>query len=140
MFSGPSRIVMLFCSTDVILFKCSLYDELFLLQQATCAFEGLKQSSSLKSVIKPLSSSLVKHGLLVHKDKDIRLLVGICFCEIVRVLAPNPEFSDAVSRVKFDFVQLFLLYGPVRVTFFFTPSPFWYLVVAVILSMGLLTF
>ncbi|XP_055832582.1 sister chromatid cohesion protein PDS5 homolog B isoform X3 [Solanum dulcamara] len=69
-----------------------------LLKQATRAFEGLKQSSSLKSVIKPLSSSLVKHSLLVHKDKDIRLLVGICFCEIVRVLAPNPEFTDAVSR------------------------------------------
>ncbi|XP_010322915.1 sister chromatid cohesion protein PDS5 homolog B isoform X2 [Solanum lycopersicum] len=69
-----------------------------LLKQATRAFEGLKQSSSLKSVIKPLSSSLVKHNLLVHKDKDIRLLVGICFCEIVRVLAPNPEFTDAVSR------------------------------------------
>ncbi|CAN4099678.1 unnamed protein product [Withania somnifera] len=69
-----------------------------LLKQATRAFEGLKQSSSLKSVIRPLSSSLLKHNLLVHKDKDIRLLVGICFCEIVRVLAPNPEFSDAVSR------------------------------------------
>lgn len=69
-----------------------------LLKQATRAFEGLKQSSSLKSVIKPLSSSLVKHNLLAHKDKDIRLLVGICFCEIVRVLAPNPEFTDAVSR------------------------------------------
>ncbi|PHT78851.1 hypothetical protein T459_16903 [Capsicum annuum] len=66
--------------------------------QATRAFEGLKQSSSLKSFIKPLSASLVKHSLLGHKDKDIRLLVGICFCEIVRVLAPNPEFTDAVSR------------------------------------------
>ncbi|KAF3640005.1 putative sister chromatid cohesion protein PDS5 -like protein A-like isoform X2 [Capsicum annuum] len=69
-----------------------------LLKQATRAFEGLKQSSSLKSFIKPLSASLVKHSLLGHKDKDIRLLVGICFCEIVRVLAPNPEFTDAVSR------------------------------------------
>ncbi|KAM3308707.1 sister chromatid cohesion protein PDS5 B [Capsicum chacoense] len=68
-----------------------------LLKQATRAFEGLKQSSSLKSFIKPLSASLVKHSLLGHKDKDIRLLVGICFCEIVRVLAPNPEFTDAVS-------------------------------------------
>ncbi|XP_059299133.1 sister chromatid cohesion protein PDS5 homolog B isoform X2 [Lycium ferocissimum] len=69
-----------------------------LLKQATRAFEGLKQSETLKPVIKPLSSSLVKHSLLVHKDKDIRLLVGICFCEIVRVLAPNPGFTDAVSR------------------------------------------
>ncbi|KAJ8563635.1 hypothetical protein K7X08_032087 [Anisodus acutangulus] len=69
-----------------------------LLKQATRAFEGLNQSSSLKSVIKPLSTSLVKHNLFVHKDKDIRLLVGICFCEIVRVLAPNPEFTHAVSR------------------------------------------
>ncbi|XP_016466171.1 sister chromatid cohesion protein PDS5 homolog B isoform X6 [Nicotiana tabacum] len=69
-----------------------------LLKQANRAFAGLKQSESLKSVIKPLSSSLVKHSLLLHKDKDIRLLVGICFCEIIRVLAPDPEFTDAVSR------------------------------------------
>ncbi|CAA2988300.1 sister chromatid cohesion PDS5 homolog A isoform X2 [Olea europaea subsp. europaea] len=69
-----------------------------LLKEATSAFPELKQSESLKPTIKPLSDSLVRHGLLLHKDKDIRLLVGICFCEIIRILAPNPDFSDAVFR------------------------------------------
>ncbi|KAL2497210.1 ARM repeat superfamily protein [Abeliophyllum distichum] len=69
-----------------------------LLEEATSAFPELEQSESLKSTIKPLSDSLVRHGLLLHKDKDIRLLVGICFCEIIRILAPNPDFSDATFR------------------------------------------
>ncbi|CAK9165271.1 unnamed protein product [Ilex paraguariensis] len=69
-----------------------------LLKQAASAFPELKQLASLKAAIKPLSDSLIKHRLLQHKDKDIRLLVAICFCEIIRVLAPNPNFSDAVSK------------------------------------------
>ncbi|KAL2520021.1 ARM repeat superfamily protein [Forsythia ovata] len=69
-----------------------------LLEEATSALPELEQSESLKSTIKPLSDSLVRHGLLLHKDKDIRLLVGICFCEIIRILAPNPDFSDATFR------------------------------------------
>uniref|UniRef100_A0A5B7BL44 Uncharacterized protein n=1 Tax=Davidia involucrata TaxID=16924 RepID=A0A5B7BL44_DAVIN len=76
-----------------------------LLRQATSAFPALDQLASLESAIKPLSDSLVKHGLLQHKDKDIRLLVAICCCEIIRVLAPNPDFSDAVFR---DIFKLFL--------------------------------
>ncbi|KAL2470013.1 ARM repeat superfamily protein [Abeliophyllum distichum] len=73
-----------------------------LLEEATSAFPELEQSESLKSTIKPLSDSLVRHGLLLHKDKDIRLLVGICFCEIIRILAPNPDFSDATFREKVE--------------------------------------
>ncbi|KAL0326178.1 UNVERIFIED_CONTAM: Sister chromatid cohesion protein pds5 [Sesamum radiatum] len=75
-----------------------------LLKQAASAFEELKQSESLKSSVKPLSDSLIKHGLLDHKDKDIRLLVGVCLCEVIRVLAPNPDFSHAVSRDIFKFL------------------------------------
>ncbi|KAA8538477.1 hypothetical protein F0562_027977 [Nyssa sinensis] len=76
-----------------------------LLRQAVSAFPALDQLASLESAIKPLSDSLVKHGLLQHKDKDIRLLVAICCCEIIRILAPNPDFSDAVFR---DIFRLFL--------------------------------
>ncbi|KAL3845532.1 hypothetical protein ACJIZ3_002935 [Penstemon smallii] len=69
-----------------------------LLKEATIAFPDLKQSESLKLAVKPLSDSLVRHGLLHHKDKDVRLLVGICVCEIIRVLAPNPDFGDSAFR------------------------------------------
>ncbi|KAL3642349.1 hypothetical protein CASFOL_013164 [Castilleja foliolosa] len=67
-------------------------------QQAESAFTQLKQSESLKLPVKPMSDSLIKHGLFDHKDRDIRVLVGSCLCEIIRVLAPDPEFSLAVSR------------------------------------------
>ncbi|XP_057490542.1 sister chromatid cohesion protein PDS5 homolog B-like isoform X3 [Actinidia eriantha] len=76
-----------------------------LLRQATSAFPELDQSASLKPAIKPLSDSLVKHNLLQHKDKDVRLLVAICFCEVIRVLAPNPDFSTSVFK---DIFKLFL--------------------------------
>ncbi|XP_059630755.1 sister chromatid cohesion protein PDS5 homolog B isoform X2 [Cornus florida] len=76
-----------------------------LLKQAASAFPALDQLASLESTIKPLSDSLVKHRLLQHKDKDIRLLVAMCYCEIIRILAPNPDFSDAVFR---DIFKLFL--------------------------------
>ncbi|GFP89800.1 sister chromatid cohesion protein pds5 homolog a [Phtheirospermum japonicum] len=69
-----------------------------LLQQAESAFPQLKQSESLKLPVKPMSDSLIKHGLFDHKDRDIRVLVGTCLCEIIRVLAPDPGFSLAVSR------------------------------------------
>ncbi|KAL6515543.1 hypothetical protein OROHE_018577 [Orobanche hederae] len=72
--------------------------------QAANAFPDLKQSESLKVLVKPMSDSLIKHGLLDHQDRDIRLLVGICLCEIIRVLAPNPDFSLAVSRDIFRFL------------------------------------
>lgn len=69
------------------------------MQQAVDAFLVLKQSGSLEKSVKPLRDSLIRHCLLDHKDKDVRLLVGICLCEVIRVLAPNPGFSEAVSRV-----------------------------------------
>ncbi|KAL9173225.1 hypothetical protein ABFS82_03G099300 [Erythranthe guttata] len=75
-----------------------------LLKQAASAFGKLQQSKSLEVSVKPLSDSLVMHGLLDHKDKDVRHLVGRCLCEVLRVLAPNPDFSDAVSRDIFRFL------------------------------------
>ncbi|XP_058218154.1 sister chromatid cohesion protein PDS5 homolog B isoform X2 [Rhododendron vialii] len=76
-----------------------------LLRQAESAFPELDQSSSLEPSIKPLINSLVKHNLLQHKDKDIRLLVALCFCEIIRVLAPSPDLTDVVFK---DIFTLFL--------------------------------
>lgn len=70
-------------------------------QQAASALPKLQaQSHLLKPAIKPLSDSLLKHGLLKQKDKDLRLLVAICVCEILRILAPNPGFSDEDFRVR----------------------------------------
>ncbi|XP_042494416.1 sister chromatid cohesion protein PDS5 homolog A isoform X2 [Macadamia integrifolia] len=79
-----------------------------LLRQAASALSELSQSPSLQRVIEPLSDSLIRHNLLQHKDKDVRLMVAICFSEIIRVLAPDPPFSDEILRDVFKlFVSMF---------------------------------
>ncbi|XP_071712792.1 sister chromatid cohesion protein PDS5 homolog B-like [Rutidosis leptorrhynchoides] len=80
--------------------KCPHKDLLVkLLQQASKALPELKtQSDSLRPTIKPLSDSILKHGLLHQKDKDVRLLVTVCVCEILRILAPEPGFTDEEFR------------------------------------------
>nr|XP_043616578.1 sister chromatid cohesion protein pds5 isoform X2 [Erigeron canadensis] len=85
--------------------KCPNKDLLVkLLRQAANALPKLKtQSDLLKPAIKPLSDSILKHGLLRQKDKDVCLLVAICICEILRILAPNPGFTDE------DFKDIFQL-------------------------------
>lgn len=87
--------------------KCPHKDFLVkLLRQACSALPKLKtQSDLLKPAIKPLSDSLLKHGLLRQNDKDVRLLVAFCVCEILRILAPNPGFRDEDFR---DIFQLLL--------------------------------
>ncbi|XP_057974992.1 sister chromatid cohesion protein PDS5 homolog B isoform X2 [Malania oleifera] len=74
------------------------------LRQAASALSELDQSSSLKSAIRPLSASLVKRVLLQHKDKDVRLLMAICLSEIIRILAPEPPFSDNILRDIFKLI------------------------------------
>ncbi|XP_010692404.2 sister chromatid cohesion protein PDS5 homolog B isoform X2 [Beta vulgaris subsp. vulgaris] len=79
------------------------------LRQAASALLDLDQLSSLKPIISPFSQSLVKHGLVQHKDKDVRLLVAVCLCEIIRVLAPDPSFDDNVFKDIFElFVSMFM--------------------------------
>ncbi|XP_021759751.1 sister chromatid cohesion protein PDS5 homolog A-like isoform X2 [Chenopodium quinoa] len=79
------------------------------LRQAANALLDLDQVPSLKPFIRPFSQSLAKHGLVHHKDKDVRLLVAVCFCEIIRVLAPDPSFDDKIFKDIFElFVSMFM--------------------------------
>lgn len=75
-----------------------------LLKQAEDALSKLRQSPNLQVAIEPLNHSLVKGNLLHHKDKDVRLLVAVCSTEILRVLAPNPPFSDDVFKDIFRLI------------------------------------
>ncbi|GAB2260584.1 hypothetical protein Droror1_Dr00011439 [Drosera rotundifolia] len=86
------------------------------LREAVKALSGLEQNpadsnsdpNSLKGKIRPLTESLLKHGLIQHKDKDVRVLVAVCFCEIIRVLAPDPSLSDNIFMEIFElFVIMF---------------------------------
>ena len=71
----------------------------YYLQQAESALSELSQSSSLQDALRPLSKSLVQNTLLSHKDKDVRLLVAVCFIEVMRILAPDPPFTDEIFKV-----------------------------------------
>uniref|UniRef100_K3XDX2 Sister chromatid cohesion protein n=1 Tax=Setaria italica TaxID=4555 RepID=K3XDX2_SETIT len=79
-----------------------------LLKQAENALSELSQSSSLQDALQALSKSLVQTTLLNHKDKDVKLLVAVCFIEVMRVLAPDPPFSDEILTEIFRlFISIF---------------------------------
>uniref|UniRef100_A0A1D1YLJ6 Sister chromatid cohesion protein PDS5 A n=1 Tax=Anthurium amnicola TaxID=1678845 RepID=A0A1D1YLJ6_9ARAE len=75
-----------------------------LLKKAANALSELRQSSALQHAIAPFSKSLAQHSLLRHKDKDVRLLLAVCFSEIIRVLAPSPPFNDEILKDIFKLI------------------------------------
>ncbi|KAG2593232.1 hypothetical protein PVAP13_5NG110322 [Panicum virgatum] len=79
-----------------------------LLKQAENALSELSQSSSLQDALHALSKSLAQTTLLNHKDKDVKLLVAVCFIEVMRILAPDPPFSDEILKEIFRlFISIF---------------------------------
>lgn len=59
----------------------------------------LNQSPTLRSILGHINDALVQPAVLRHKDKDARLLVAACFSEIMRILAPDPPYSDDLLKV-----------------------------------------
>ncbi|WVZ68025.1 hypothetical protein U9M48_017016 [Paspalum notatum var. saurae] len=79
-----------------------------LLKQAESALSEFNQSSSLLDALHALSKSLIQTTLLSHKDKDVKLLLAVCFIEVMRVLAPDPPFSDEILKEIFRlFISIF---------------------------------
>lgn len=68
-------------------------------QQAAGALSELRPSSCLENKLLLFNNSLVQHRLLNHRDKDVRLLIGFCFIQVMRVVAPNPPYSDDDLKV-----------------------------------------
>ncbi|WOL16058.1 sister chromatid cohesion protein [Canna indica] len=75
-----------------------------LLKEAEDALYKLSQSASLKTTLGPLNRSLSQMNLLQHEDKEVRLLVAVCFSEIIRILAPNPPFTDETFKHIFRLI------------------------------------
>nr|CAB3478957.1 unnamed protein product [Digitaria exilis] len=52
---------------------------------------------------------LLSHLLLdLTQDKDVKLLVAVCFIEVMRVLAPDPPFSNEILKEIFRlFISIF---------------------------------
>lgn len=77
------------------------------MQEASGVLSALEQSLELEYALLPLNNVLVQNSFLLHKDKEVRLLLAVCFCEIIRILAPKPPFSDEVFKVvTFHFASL----------------------------------
>jgi len=76
-----------------------------LLKQAASSLSEVNQSPTLRSVLGPINDVLVQATFLRHKDKDVRLLVSACFSEMMRILAPDPPYSDDVLK---DIFKLFV--------------------------------
>lgn len=49
--------------------------------------------------MQPLQAAMVKPELLKHQDREVKLLVATCICEITRITAPEAPYSDDVLKV-----------------------------------------
>ncbi|XP_076925965.1 sister chromatid cohesion protein PDS5 homolog A-like isoform X2 [Bidens hawaiensis] len=77
-----------------------------LLKQATSSLSELEQSPP-KEVLKsmqPFVHAIVKPELLKHHDKEVKLLVAACTCEITRVTAPEAPYDDGVLKDIFHLI------------------------------------
>ncbi|KAJ6685415.1 PRECOCIOUS DISSOCIATION OF SISTERS 5 ISOFORM A [Salix purpurea] len=75
------------------------------IEQPLETFQKTEAVKKLEAAINPLRKSILKHGLIKHTDKEVKLLVAICVSEVFRVLAPEPPFEDKYLR---DIFILFL--------------------------------
>lgn len=73
----------------------------FNLQQAAGYLSELDQSpsASILESMQPFINAIIKPELLQHQDRDVKLLVATCICEITRITAPEAPYSDDVLKV-----------------------------------------
>ncbi|KAL3521808.1 hypothetical protein ACH5RR_014642 [Cinchona calisaya] len=72
---------------------------------ATCLSE-LEQSPP-KPVIefmKPFLNEIVKPELLKHQDREVKLLVATCICEITRITSPEAPYADDILKDIFHLI------------------------------------
>ncbi|KAL5574829.1 hypothetical protein UlMin_016528 [Ulmus minor] len=71
-----------------------------LLKQAATCLSELDQTpaTSILDSMQPLLNAVVKPELLKHQDKDVKLLVATCICEITRITAPDAPYSDDILK------------------------------------------
>ncbi|XP_038690339.1 sister chromatid cohesion protein PDS5 homolog A-like isoform X1 [Tripterygium wilfordii] len=77
-----------------------------LLKQAAASLSEIEQSQSASELepMQPFLNSIVKPELLKHQDKDVKLLVATCICEITRITAPNAPYSNDVLKDIFHLI------------------------------------
>ncbi|KAK9911771.1 hypothetical protein M0R45_035661 [Rubus argutus] len=76
------------------------------MMQATLCLSELDQSppaSTLESM-QPFVNAIVKPELSKHQDRDVKLLVATCICEITWITAPEAPYSDDVLKDIFRLI------------------------------------
>ena len=78
------------------------------MQQAATCLSELDQSptKSMLESMQPFLNSIAKPELLKHQDREVKLLVATCVCEITRITAPEAPYSDDVLKVYFIFLKI----------------------------------
>ncbi|KAK9066049.1 hypothetical protein SSX86_015451 [Deinandra increscens subsp. villosa] len=63
-------------------------------------------SESTKSALQPITKALIAKELVRHPDIDVNISVACCFCEILRISAPNHPYD--VEKLK-DFFEMVVI-------------------------------
>ncbi|CAA2987957.1 sister chromatid cohesion PDS5 homolog A isoform X1 [Olea europaea subsp. europaea] len=77
-----------------------------LLKQGAGYLSELDQSP-LKSVLEPMQPFLIaiaKPELLKHQDREVKLFVAVCICEITRITAPDAPYDDDLLKDIFQLI------------------------------------
>ncbi|KAL2475831.1 hypothetical protein Adt_36567 [Abeliophyllum distichum] len=77
-----------------------------LLKQAAACLSDLDQLP-LKSVVDSMQSfvnAIAKPELLKHQDREVKLFVAACICEITRITAPEAPYDDDVLKDIFQLI------------------------------------
>ncbi|KAK4360111.1 hypothetical protein RND71_022340 [Anisodus tanguticus] len=77
-----------------------------LLKQGSAFLSELEQSppKAMLEAMQPLQAAIVKPELLKHQDREVKLLVATCICEITRITAPEAPYNDDVLKDIFHLI------------------------------------
>ncbi|KAI3456589.1 hypothetical protein Pfo_013252 [Paulownia fortunei] len=77
-----------------------------LLKQGVTCLSGLDQSppKSMLESMQPLLNAIAKPELLKHQDREVKLFVAACICEITRITAPEAPYDDDALKDIFQLI------------------------------------
>ncbi|KAK1413125.1 hypothetical protein QVD17_34892 [Tagetes erecta] len=67
---------------------------------------GQNPSESTKFALCPIIEALISKELVRHHDMDVNIIVACCFCEILRINAPDPPYNDEQLKDIFEMVVI----------------------------------
>ncbi|EPS74351.1 hypothetical protein M569_00403, partial [Genlisea aurea] len=75
-----------------------------LLKQGAAFLSELDQSPSklVMDSIKSLVNAIAKPEILKHQDREVKLFLSACACEITRITAPEPPYDDDILKDIFQ--------------------------------------